>query len=88
MRVDDWNEDSGEEPREEWAPAPEPRPAAPRPAMEATAGVVAPATDAAPARPYTRPPLRVMWPIYLIGGVSVGMICVMFLIVMALIATR
>ena len=83
MRVDDWNEDTGEEPREEWAPGPV---AAPQSAAEPATS--APAVDAPPARPYTRPPLRVMWPIYLVGGMSIGLICLMFLIVMALIAIR
>jgi hypothetical protein len=80
VRVDDWNEDSGDEPREDGTPPPAPRPAAaPQPA--------APAGEAAPG-PRPRPPLRVMLPIYLIGGISTGMICIMFLIVMILIASR
>ena len=83
MRVDDWNEDSGDEPREDWTPAPRPAASAP-----SAAPPPALAEEVPPAAPRPKPPLRVMLPIYLIGGISTGMICIMFLIVMILIATR
>lgn len=87
MRVDDWNEDSGEEHDEAWtapaAPAP-PAPAAPVPAPAPTAEAGSEASPAA--RP--RPPLSATLPIYIIGIVSISLICLMFAIIMALIITR
>jgi hypothetical protein len=41
-----------------------------------------------PAAPRPRPPLSAVLPIYIIGIVSVSLICVMFAVVMALIITR
>jgi hypothetical protein len=81
MRVDDWDEDSGEEPVEEGAaPLAPPAPAAPPP--------VAPPAPVDPAAPRPRPALSAVLPIYIIGIVSVSLICVMFAVVMALIITR
>ena len=83
MRVDDWNDDAGEEPQSGWMapPAPPvPAPPAAPPAAEAQA--------AEKPGKFVIPPLRLMWSIYLIGGLSLGMICVMFAIIMVLIAGR
>jgi hypothetical protein len=81
VRVDDWNEDRGEEHDEAWAAPTAPADPAPVPAPAAEAGETAPA-----ARP--RPPLSATLPIYIIGIVSISTICLMFAIIMALIITR
>jgi hypothetical protein len=59
-----------------------PAPAAPSPPPAAEAAPVA----ATP--PRTIPPFRVMLPIYIVGGMSIGLICLMFFTIMVLIATR
>jgi hypothetical protein len=86
VRNDDWDEDGGEEPEATWAvpapvaPTPAPPPDAPAPVAEAEA-------ETAPT-PRPKPPLSAVLPIYIIGIVSVSLICLMFAIVMALIITR
>ncbi len=85
MRVDDWDEDSGEEQVEEGIAPPAPVvPPASTAAPPSPAGL---APDAA-AAPRPRPPLSAVLPIYIIGIVSVSLICVMFAVVMVLIFTR
>lgn len=84
VRVDDWNEDRGEEHDEAWAaPA---QPAAPAPPPAASAPVEAAGAGSPAALP--RPPLSATLPIYIIGIVSISTICLMFAIIMALIITR
>lgn len=90
MRVDDWDEDSGEEPVESAAVAPAPTAptaATPNAPGASAADTMEKAAEEAPTvRP--KPPLSAVLPIYIIGIVSISTICLMFAIVMVLIFTR
>ena len=82
MRDNDWNDDPPGDAQGDPAPLALVRPSEP------LASPDPPTSDAQPPTTAPRAPLSLTWPILLVGGLTIGLICVMFSTIIFLIVSR